>query len=230
MLTDTYRKTRMWVQRNRFMLLLAATLLVLVLPAFSGSGPVAEVIFAIAISYLFVQSLVTANLKKSRQQITAGYVVVALILITMLKPVGIEATWINVARTLLIEAYFTFVVVYLFRFIRNSSIVDRNVLTTSITIYLLIGYIGGSMAALFNIIYPGAYNFPNHIDPDKTMHFVYYSFITMTTVGYGDITPKIPQTQTLAYLLAVTGQLYIAIIIAFLMGKFLLYYNARKQE
>jgi voltage-gated potassium channel len=222
MLTDTYRKTRMWVQRNRFMLLLAATLLVLVLPAFSGSGPVAEIIFAIAISYLFVQSLVTANLKKSRQRIT-GYVVVALILITMLKPVGIEATWINVARTLLVTAYFAFVVAYLFRFIRNSSIVDRNVLTTSITVYLLIGYIGGSLAALFNIIYPGAYNFPDHIDPDKTMNFVYYSFITMTTLGYGDITPRIPQTQTLAYLLAITGQLYVAVIIAFLMGKFLMH-------
>jgi hypothetical protein len=217
------------VQRNRFVLLLAATLLVLVLPAFSGSGPVAEILFAIAISYLFVQSLVAANLKKSRRRII-GYVVIALILITMLKPVGIDAAWINVSKSLLIEAYFIFVVVYLFSFIRNSSIVDRDVLTTSITIYLLIGYIGGSMAQLFNIIYPGAYNFSGHIDPDKTIHFVYYSFITMTTVGYGDITPRIPQTQTLAYLLAVTGQLYIAIIIAFLMGKFLLYYNARKQE
>ena len=229
MLKVAHSKALKWIQRNRYLLLLAATLLVLVLPAFSGRGPVAEILFAVAISYLFVQSLIAANLKKSRQRII-GYVVIALILITMLKPVGIDAAWINVSKSLLIDAYFIFVVVYLFRFIRNSSIVDRNVLTTSITIYLLIGYVGGSMAALFNTIFSGAYNLPDYIDPNRTVHFVYYSFITMTTVGYGDITPRIPQTQTLAYLLAVTGQLYIAIIIAFLMGKFLLYYNARKQE
>jgi hypothetical protein len=49
----------------------------------------------------------------------------------------------------------------------------------------------------------------------------YYSFVTLSTVGYGDITPRLPQTQTLAYLIAVTGQLYVAIIMAFLVGKLL---------
>ena len=61
------------------------------------------------------------------------------------------------------------------------------------------------------------------------VNFVYFSFITMSTVGYGDITPKIPESQTLAYFISVTGQLYIAIIIAFLVGKSLVHQD-RKEE
>lgn len=62
------------------------------------------------------------------------------------------------------------------------------------------------------------------------MHFLYYSFITMSTVGYGDIIPRIPETQTLAYVISITGQLYVAIIIAFLFGKFLMKANENKSE
>jgi hypothetical protein len=52
----------------------------------------------------------------------------------------------------------------------------------------------------------------------------------MSTVGYGDITPRIPETQTLAYLIAVTGQLYVAIIVAFLVGKLLIKPNEGKHH
>jgi hypothetical protein len=52
----------------------------------------------------------------------------------------------------------------------------------------------------------------------------------MSTVGYGDITPKLPQTQTLAYFIAVTGQLYVAIVIAFLVGKLLMHRGEEKDK
>jgi hypothetical protein len=52
----------------------------------------------------------------------------------------------------------------------------------------------------------------------------------MSTVGYGDITPRIPETQTLAYLLSISGQLYVAIIIAFLIGKMLMQGDQKKAD
>jgi hypothetical protein len=52
----------------------------------------------------------------------------------------------------------------------------------------------------------------------------------MSTVGYGDITPRIPETQTLAYLMAISGQLYVAIIMAFLVGKFLVHSDNAKHN
>ena len=46
----------------------------------------------------------------------------------------------------------------------------------------------------------------------------YFSFVTLTTLGYGDMTPAVPTTQALAYLEAIAGQMYIAILVAGLIG------------
>jgi voltage-gated potassium channel len=44
--------------------------------------------------------------------------------------------------------------------------------------------------------------------------FIYYSFVTLTTLGYGDITPVAEQAQTLAWFEALVGQLYLAVMVA----------------
>jgi hypothetical protein len=49
-------------------------------------------------------------------------------------------------------------------------------------------------------------------------HFIYYSFVTMSTLGYGDITPISNSARSLSLLEAVVGQLYIAVLIARLVG------------
>ena len=46
----------------------------------------------------------------------------------------------------------------------------------------------------------------------------YYSFITLATVGYGDVTPSTPLARTLAWIEAITGQFYLAILVAGLVG------------
>ena len=46
----------------------------------------------------------------------------------------------------------------------------------------------------------------------------YYSFVTLTTVGYGDISPVSPATRTLAWVEAITGQFYLAVIVAGLVS------------
>jgi len=151
-----------------------------------------------------------------------------MIFIIWLKPAGYNSVYIDLVKLGFIIAFFVFVMSFLVSFISKSTSVDVNVLIVSINIYLLAGIIGASLSLAFWYIYPDAYNIPTYIDPPVFVHFLYYSFITMSTVGYGDITPRIPETQTLAYLLSITGQLYVAIIIAFLIGKFLMQVNKQK--
>jgi voltage-gated potassium channel len=220
MIKRQYNKTLDWIARKRFHLLLFCTIMVLILPAFSGPGSLSNLLFWVTITFLFLQSLVAANLKRSRKNV-ARIIVVGLILITWLKPVGIDSIIIEIIKTAAFAAFFIFVVYYLFRFIRQAKDASMDVLITAINIYLLIGIVGASIASLLEKLYPDAYNLPAHLNPDKMISFFYYSFITMSTVGYGDITPTIPETQALAYFLAITGQLYVAIIIAFIIGKFM---------
>ena len=53
---------------------------------------------------------------------------------------------------------------------------------------------------------------------DPFWDFVYYSFVTLTTLGYGDVTPHAPFAKSLAYMEALVGQFYIAVLIASLIG------------
>jgi hypothetical protein len=216
-----YNKVLGWIEQKRFLLLLLSTLLTLILPAFSGSGMLSEIIFVITLSFLFIQSTIVANVRRSKK-ILLRVIVISMILLIWLKPAGYDSVYVDLVKLGFIVAFFVFVMSFLVRFISKSTSVDVNVLIVSINIYLLAGIVGASLSLVLYYLYPDAYNFPAYIDHPAFVHFLYYSFITMSTVGYGDITPRIAETQTLAYLLSIAGQLYVAIIIAFLIGKFLM--------
>ena len=62
------------------------------------------------------------------------------------------------------------------------------------------------------------------------MPFVFYSFVTMTTLGYGDLSPVTGPAATLAYVQAIFGQLYIAIMIARLMGLYVVHESNQDQQ
>jgi len=74
--------------------------------------------------------------------------------------------------------------------------------------------------ALIEFIQPGSISGLESLSMGNTtvMPFVYYSFVTMTTLGYGDLSPVTGLAASAAYVEAIFGQLYIAIMIARLMG------------
>jgi len=223
------KKAYAWVEKYRFSLLLLSTILTLVLPAFSGSGIASEILFVVTLSFLFIQSTVVADVRKSRK-LLIRVIVISMMVLIWLKPAGYDSIYVDIIKLAFIIAFFVFVVSFLIRFIYKSNSVNINVLITSINVYLLAGIIGASLSLAFYQIYPNAYNFPSYIEHPVFVHFLYYSFITMSTVGYGDITPRIPETQTLAYVLSISGQLYVAIIIAFLIGKMLIQDDHKKTD
>ncbi|MGM0440560.1 MAG: ion channel, partial [Chlamydiota bacterium] len=102
--------------------------------------------------------------------------------------------------------------------------VSPQVLLGAINGYLLIGLVLAIAASLINYFFEGSYYWnlhQNYLSPTENFHmYVYYTFITLATVGYGDIIPCNQGAQALAVLIAVSGQLYIAVVIAFLVGKF----------
>jgi Ion channel len=91
----------------------------------------------------------------------------------------------------------------------------------SILAYLLLGIIWCLAYQLINLLVPGAFRFPEPqvlIPGRLSHHLVYFSFITLTTVGYGDVTPVYPIARTLAAAEALVGQLYPAILIGRLVS------------
>ena len=230
MIKKHYHKSSKWFELHRFKLLLLATFLVLILPAFSGKGPLSNFLFVFTMSFLFIQSMIVASSRKRKYAWIRYSVVVIMIGLFIAKPIGLKYVYLDLIRLLLMVSFFVFITLYLVKFMRKAPTINLNVIITSINIYLLTGIIFASLAFLFYILFPDAYQFPAYIEKPSFVNFNYYSFITMSTVGYGDITPKLPETQTLAYFIAVTGQLYVAIVIAFLVGKLLMHKDVEKNK
>ncbi len=100
-----------------------------------------------------------------------------------------------------------------------TGAVTMNRVAGALCIYLLLGVLWAVLFAFVDLVEPTAFLYAGREVGDPIEHLLYYSFVTLTTLGYGDITPVHPVARTLAYLEAVIGQLYIAVLIAGLVGR-----------
>lgn len=120
--------------------------------------------------------------------------------------------------------FFLFVVASLISQIASAKEVSVSVILGSLTGYLLIGIVYSVFIFFIIRTVPGAYTSQMgeivtgaYIDASPPL---YYTYITLASVGYGDITPLKPVSRSLATFMAVSGQFYIAVIVALLVGKF----------
>jgi hypothetical protein len=107
-----------------------------------------------------------------------------------------------------------------------SGFVDGNKVIGAICIYILIGLIWAFFYLMVEHYFPGSFK---GLDPGIWQHnleeLIYYSMVTLTTLGYGDITPTLPLARFLAYAEAVTGVFYTTILVASLIGMRLAHYS-----
>lgn len=103
--------------------------------------------------------------------------------------------------------------------IAKNKKVDVNVIFESINGYLFMGLFYSVWVAMVHNNFPNSFN---GLDPETATFsdMLYFTYVTMTTLGYGEITPTIPLAKSLSILISTSGQLYVAIIIAMLVGKF----------
>ena len=97
--------------------------------------------------------------------------------------------------------------------------ISANRLAGAVCIYLLLGVIWAVAYSIFEMIIPGSFHgFSPLEDRGWDSEWLYFSFVTMTTLGYGDILPVSATARALAYIQAIFGQFYIAILVAGLVG------------
>src|SRR5262249_22884902 len=120
--------------------------------------------------------------------------------------------------------FLLFVVASILQIIYRKTKVSRDSLYGAFCGYLLLGLAFGHLHCLEESLNPGAFRGDEDLAPrlanDDTCHAVltYYSFTTITTLGLGDITPRSPLARDLAWIEAVMGQFYLAVVMAELIG------------
>lgn len=117
--------------------------------------------------------------------------------------------------------FLVFLIVQFLRFILRAPRVNAEVMYAGISVYLLLGLSWTLAYRLVAWLVPGAFAFSTGPAASQSMDgftAYYFSFVTLTTVGYGDITPVSNEARALAAMEAMTGTLYLAVLISRLVA------------
>lgn len=117
--------------------------------------------------------------------------------------------------------FIAFIIARLLAFVLRAPRVDAEVLCASISAYLLLGLLWAFAYTVTAAIDPGAFVFNTADAKGSVMdgfNAFYFSFVTLSTVGFGDITPASPVARMLAVTEAIAGLLYVAVLIARLVA------------
>jgi hypothetical protein len=115
--------------------------------------------------------------------------------------------------------FFIYLVYRLVSQIARAVEVDERVIVEAINGYLFLGLIFSVMVRLILLFSPSAFAFADG-RPVLFHDYIYFSFVTFATLGYGDLLPMTPLAKSLAILTTISGQLYLAILVALLVGKY----------
>lgn len=103
-----------------------------------------------------------------------------------------------------------------------STEISANRLVGAVCIYLLLGVLWALVYTLVERINPGSFSgFSPGSDEGWDSEWLYFSFVTMTTIGYGDLLPVSATARALAYLQAIVSHFYLAMLVAGLVGAYI---------
>lgn len=124
---------------------------------------------------------------------------------------------------LLLAGFLVFTATQILKFIVRARRVTSELIFGAVSVYLMMGVVGALLFAVLDLWSPGSLRMPGGAgsavdDATQFSAVAYYSFVTLTTLGYGDITPVSRLARSLSTMEAVTGQLYLAVLVARVVG------------
>ena len=112
-----------------------------------------------------------------------------------------------------------FILVVVLHTVLMSVEVSMDTLYGAIAAYLLIGVVWGMAYDLLEIASPGSFFSLIHVERFTWGDFTFFSFVTLTSVGYGDMVPVGGHAKSLAIVESVMGVMYPAVLIGRLIGR-----------
>ena len=199
---------------HRFFYLLISLLLAIIVAPLLNEFPFLRIVYDISISMIFIFGFFAL----SRYKLTP-WIAIALA-IPMLLSIWINIFGLNMPQLEIIGkisgiAYFALLAGMILSFIFTSQKVTWEVIAAALVVYLLLGVLWSYSYAVIDLLQPESFKWAGE---HNDLSFLYYSFITLTTVGYGDITPVTGIARSLSMLEGIIGQSYMAVLVARLVG------------
>lgn len=208
--------------RNNIILLICLLITILFLPALAAHKKLMRNLIFTAIIVCGSYSL-DFRPKTQTILIVSGAITIFLLWLYHFIPYDL----IGMAAFLSFFGFNAFITVFMVRHIARSKHVNKTIILNSINGYLFMGVLGAVLLFTVQIVE----KFVLHSDI-ATINFaggtaggfhdyLYFSFVTLSTLGYGDITPVSSIAKSIVLIIAITGQLYLTVLIAMLVGKYI---------
>jgi Ion channel len=120
----------------------------------------------------------------------------------------------------ILAAFFGLSVIGLFSYIKNARSIGDGHLYTAVSIYLLLGMQWFAIYSAIDVLSPGSIQRSASAAADRHAELLYFSLVTLSTIGYGDVVPLHGEVRMLAALEGIAGVLYIAITVALLVSAY----------
>lgn len=161
----------------------------------------------------------TMRFRNSKLSFRIGSGVVVVVVAVSLLGILLDESGLSNLHLVILIVFYIWVTWLAIGQVLFSGPVDINKIVGAICVYLLLGLIWALCYLLIAQLVPGAYNGLEQTPWYESFSAVaYYSYVTLTTLGYGDISPVVPIARFLVYMEAITGVLYMAILVASLVG------------
>jgi len=211
------------VNNNNFIYLLVALLILLFGIPLTQDLAVASapLIKSLMVSLLLVIGI--WSLRDDGRFFTIGIAFVVAGLVLNILAASIDSQFLYFSSLAAIFGFLLIAIVFALKQVVFGTEISFNRLVGAVCVYLLLGTIWALAYTLVDALSPGSFTGLSLQQEGRVWDsdWLYFSFVTMTTLGYGDISPVSATARALAYMQAVFGQFYVAILVAGLVSAYI---------
>ena len=224
-------------RKGNFHLLLFFMGLLLVARPFLRPDPAGRILLNLLIG-AFLAAGVFAFIRR-RRVLVIGIVLAVVSMLTTSAALLAPGREIAIARQSLLALYTVFTAAVLLSAVLAAGRITPDKLSGAVCVFLLMGIAWASVFSVMELVTPGSIHVPGEQAAsvaeslqrgEPSTSLIYFSFVTLTTTGYGDFLPVSRAARTLAWMEAVVGQLYLAILVARLVGMQLTHAGSGKDD
>jgi len=202
--------------KNRFRFLFVSLLAMLVIGPFVEGFAYLQILFSVFLSAIFISAIYAIS-QERRHTLIASFLALPALGFTWATYFTDSITF-SLVSSFFGAVFFVFIAINILDFIFQQDDVTVDMIVGAAVVYLLIAMTWLTVYEIIETLHPGSFAMPEGQLQDSRYLFLYYSLVTITTLGYGDVTPLTSVASSFSALEAVVGQLFLVISVAWLVG------------
>ncbi len=207
-----------FAQARRDLALLLSLLLVILLYPLLDNGEVQRLVLG---GLMFVPLLLaTVRMAQIKGWVGPAVLLMACAVVCAVVSVFFPFSIVVGLKWGILATFFGLCAIGLFRYLGEAHTIGEGHLYTAVSIYLLLGLQWFALYSAIDVFHPGSIQHSTSATADRHAELLYFSLVTLSTIGYGDVVPLQGEVRMLAALEGITGVLYIAITVALLVSAY----------